>query len=474
MSETFPLPTSTLETDLLRLLFAETKDGLIVTTADGGVVRANAAAEQFLRRAIRPGTSMRDVLGEGRWHELTSAHPAAQHSCEITPKRVGLSWQPLRAYDPEPGMLIRISAADVTAGLHTLGVMHDLGNVFAVIQGAAEAVIDGDIAMLGGLVDATRRGREMLRTLLDGEAATPRKPPTSRLLDAAVQDLRPAMAHLCGNGLCLEWLHAAPGARVAIDAGVLERILLNLVANARDAMAGHGVVKVETALAPGKEQGSSAGSHAVILVRDDGPGIAPDVLAHLGEPFFTTKPAGQGTGLGLATVRGMLAQAGGWLTIDSAPGQGCCAGVHLPLIDLCPQVASVGEGTRGTVLLVEDEAMLRVLAARALTRAGWAVVQAASGEAALEWIVREAARIEPQALVTDLALPGMTGQGLAHAIRSQSGLARLPVVIMTAAAMPPIVTGGGAKTATLTKPFEMRELNAAVESLVASAAADGD
>ncbi len=473
MNEAFPVPNTTLEADLLRLLFADAGAGLIVTTSDGRVMRANAAAARLLGLPIRAGATLRDVLGEERWQDLTSARETDRPLREIRNERFRLTWQRLRADDPMSEMLMRISAARATAGLRDLGILHDLGNVFAVIQGSVEAASDGDAAMPSGLVNATRRGREMVRSLLHGEAASCETPAADRSLDAAVKEVRPALVHICGPGLTLELLHGANDARVTIDQGMLERILLNLAANARDAMGGRGVVKVETVQIPGREPGASAGSHAVILLRDEGPGIAPDVLACLGEPFFTTKPAGQGSGVGLATVRDMLAQVGGWLTIDSTPGQGTCVGVHLPVIDGLERVTNAGRGTRGTVLLVEDNESFRVLAAGALVRAGWAVIQAASGEAALELIARGEGGSAPDVLVTDWTLPGMTGEELAVALRAHAGFARHPVLIMTATAVGLAGTADDAATAMLVKPFEMRELRAAVESLVAAAALAG-
>jgi two-component system cell cycle sensor histidine kinase/response regulator CckA len=261
-------------------------------------------------------------------------------------------------------------------------------------------------------------------------------------IDALLEHLRSSLRHLCGPSLALRIEPAAGRVRVAADPLLLERVLLNLVANARDAAGPGGQVIVRSAHRRSEPPGGS--DSAVIEVADDGPPIPPEVFARMGEAFFTTKPAGQGTGLGLATVRELLAGVGGVLIMSSAAGRGACAAVHLP--------ALAPPGESGVVLLVEDDPALRRLAERALARRGWDVVAAASAEAAL---------LEPPAgglaaLVTDVSLPGLDGAALAAEMRRIAGRPDLPVVLVSGLAAPPPDAPPG--VAFLAKPYDLGAL----------------
>jgi CheY-like chemotaxis protein len=332
------------------------------------------------------------------------------------------------------------------------GVIHDLNNVFAVILGAAEALAreDTENADLAVLAAAAGRGRAMLRGLLRPQAATVPEavPPAARALDGMIEGLRGTLGHACGATLRLRLELAAPDVRVAVDPGVLERVLLNLVANARHAVQGAG----ELVLRSVRPEDDAHGPMAAIELHDSGPGIPPDILARIGEPYVTTKPAGEGTGLGLATVRRLLAEAGGALTIASEPGVGTCMGVRLPI------AASPASG--GLVLLVEDDAALRRLTERALARQGWRILQAASAEAALDLLEEAGGGLA--AVVTDVSLPGMDGEDLAHEIRRRTGRDVLPVVLVSGF-VPESAPGPGMLR--LAKPYDMRDLATLLASI---------
>jgi CheY-like chemotaxis protein len=367
-------------------------------------------------------------------------------------------------------MLLRLSDA---IDLRMAGAVHDLNNLLAVVLHAVEAIVPvaGQEEDLQAIAAAARRGQAMVRGLLSPEAvdaepfaqAPVEMPPATHALDGLVNDLRGTLLHACGASVGLRIEPAAPDAAVTIDPTVLERVLLNLVVNARDAMTGGGVVVVRSH-APSPEI-------AVIEVRDDGPGIAPEVIARMGEPFFTTKPAGAGTGLGLATVRRLLAEAGGSLSIASTPGEGTCVSVRLAATPGREPTAASHAGTGGAgagraVLLVEDDAAQRRLVARALTSQGWMVLPAASAEEALA-LAGEAAR-DLAALVTDLALPGMDGEALARAARQKAGRMALPVVLVSGFAA--AATQPESYTARLVKPYAMRDLG----QVLAALAPDGE
>jgi two-component system, cell cycle sensor histidine kinase and response regulator CckA len=209
---------------------------------------------------------------------------------------------------------------------------------------------------------------------------------------------------------------AAP---IRADRRQLEQVLVNLVVNARDAMPGGGTVRIvleahrldadlhrDRAVVP-------AGDYALIRVIDEGCGMAPEVLEKIFEPFFTTKRPGEGTGLGLSTAYGIVKQSGGFIFVDSRPGEGHHVLALLPAVILAPKGtrrrrprarAPVRAG-HGVVLLVEDEAPVRAFAARALRLRGYTVIEAESAETALRHVLADAA-VSVDVFVSDVIMPG--------------------------------------------------------------------
>jgi CheY-like chemotaxis protein len=236
-----------------------------------------------------------------------------------------------------------------------------------------------------------------------------------------------------------------------VDRGQLDSVLVNLANNARDAMTNHAPsamhgggsillrAVVATAAAPGAPPGLAPGDYIRLSVVDAGEGMAPEVLARVTEPFFTTKPRGQGTGLGLAMARGFAEQSGGVLTIESTPGQGTTVSLWLPRADAsivaqyeaaaAPQDTSGSSARPATValLLADDEPEVREILAAELTERGFTVSTAHNAASALALLD---AGFRPDAVVTDLAMPGgMDGLGLVEEARRR--LPRLPAVLVT-------------------------------------------
>jgi CheY-like chemotaxis protein len=221
-------------------------------------------------------------------------------------------------------------------------------------------------------------------------------------------------------------VEVAPGLwPVHADPGAIDQALMNLVVNARDAMPGGGrlVLEVRNASVPeggdGVLPGARAGDWVRLAVRDQGCGMPPEVLAHLFEPFFTTKEAGKGTGLGLATVHGIATQAGGHVHVESAPGQGSTFTICLPRCHGAVAAAAAPAASRDprgteTVLVVEDDTLVRTVATRALARAGYRVLEAPGGPEALAVAVGHDGPIH--LLVTDVVLPGASGPEVAQAL----------------------------------------------------------
>jgi len=203
------------------------------------------------------------------------------------------------------------------------------------------------------------------------------------------------------------------------DPGQLEQVLVNLSVNARDAMPDGGRLVIQTENIDVTDGGDvPAGPYVLVGVTDTGTGMDATTLARVFEPFFTTKPRGKGTGLGLASVYGIVRQSGGYIAVTSTPGAGTTFRIHLPRVDApvetarAPRVVSVPAPGTETVLVAEDEQMVRVLIRKVLEQAGYTVLLAGGGAEALQLAERHAGPI--QMLVTDVVMPGMSGRELAR------------------------------------------------------------
>jgi two-component system, cell cycle sensor histidine kinase and response regulator CckA len=217
---------------------------------------------------------------------------------------------------------------------------------------------------------------------------------------------------------------------VFADAGQMEQVMMNLVLNARDAMHSGGTIVVRTSSLslsePLAHRGGSlaAGEYVTLSIRDSGTGIAADVLGHLFEPFFTTKPSGHGTGLGLATVQGIVLQSGGQVVVETQAGLGSEFTVYLPFLQASepapppePEVELSNPPTP-SVLVVDDEPAVREVTVRALSRAGYRVFGASSGTGALDLLAGEP---DPSIvlLLTDVMMPELNGHELAGIVASR-------------------------------------------------------
>lgn len=325
------------------------------------------------------------------------------------------------------------------------GVAHDVNNLLGVVAAtAAEALARPGLdeaarEAFAGIGDATRRAAGLVRQLLDGERrpagiASCRVDTTLRAMEARLRRVLGGVAFTLAPGL-------ADAAAAAIDPEDLDRVVMNLALNARNAMPSGGALTVASSERDVSDTMSQFGDpvvpgrYVVVAVRDTGTGMSPAVMARLFEPFFTTRAAQGGTGLGLASVRDLVRQAGGFLEVASAPGQGTTVRVHLPRHEAAPdalaepagretlpRAASTGERV---LLLVDDEPALLRLGERALSRAGWRVVAVDSAAAAAA--AAEDGALVPCAMVTDLMLPDGDGLALVDTVRRR--LPGLPAVL---------------------------------------------
>ncbi|MDL2717067.1 MAG: PAS domain S-box protein [Acidobacteriota bacterium] len=359
------------------------------------------------------------------------------------------------------------------------GVAHDFNNLLTVIQGYGElltASLAGDSQereSVAEIVKAAERAAALTRQLL---AFSRKQVLEMRVLDlgAIVANMNKMLKRLIGEDVEVVIVTPAALGRVKADAGQVEQVVLNLAVNARDAMPGGGRLTIELADADLPSPVAAAqdmippGPYVVLSIADTGSGIDAETLDHIFEPFFTTKEKGKGTGLGLATVYGIVRQTGGYVRVETAPGAGTRFRIYLPR---CAEhmttsgirsSVSPRHGTE-TVLLVEDEPAVRAIARVILERHGYTVVVAESGEAALDVLAREPRVIH--VLLTDLVMPGMNGRELASCVLALRPAIKVVFMSGYAADVVTSVDESGA-AGFLPKPFTERALTAKIREVI--------
>jgi signal transduction histidine kinase/CheY-like chemotaxis protein len=361
------------------------------------------------------------------------------------------------------------------------GVAHDFNNLLGVITGYGELLgrnLQDDTRLtryVGDILKAAERAGGLARQLLAFSRKQVLQP---RVLDlnAVVADTEKLLRRLIGEDVMLVTVLEDPLGRVKADPGQIEQVLMNLAVNARDAMPRGGRLTIETAnvdldaafvrLRPGVEPGP----YVMIAVSDTGHGIKQETLGHVFEPFFTTKAAGKGTGLGLATVHGIVKQSGGHVWVYSEPEHGATFKVYLPRTrDTAPPPLTektehaMPQGAE-TVLLVEDETGLRELVRECLEGSGYRVLEARQAGHALEIAEDYAGPIH--LLVTDVVMPGMSGRELAERLAlPQPGM---KVLYMSGYTDDAVVLHGvlAEEMAFLQKPFTINALARKVRALL--------
>jgi two-component system, cell cycle sensor histidine kinase and response regulator CckA len=352
------------------------------------------------------------------------------------------------------------------------GIAHDFNNLLTVILSCAETLkAEGGPAspaqpeVVDDILVAGRRAEELTRHLL----AFARKQviaPVALDLNAIVRESEKLLRRSLGEDV--ELVTALPAGLwlTRCDPGQIEQVILNLAINARDAMPSGGRLAIETANVEvdddfvGRHRFMHPGPHVRLRITDTGAGMTPEVKAHVFEPFFTTKPVGMGTGLGLATVYGIVKQSEGSILLESEPGLGTRFEVYLPrtsdpLVSVSTASVASRRGTE-TVLVVEDDPLVRKVACRSLDAAGYHVIVASSGREALDLATRVGGRLD--LLLTDVIMPGLNGRELADELRR--GRPGLRVLYMSGYAHDVISKAGVLDSGIefLRKPFTVAQL----------------
>jgi len=318
-------------------------------------------------------------------------------------------------------------------GLLAGGVAHDFNNMLTVILGYSDVLLgrlrpeDPNRAYVADIRDSGQRAAALTRQLL----AFSRKQilaPEIVDLNEVVAAIEKMLRRLIGEDIVLTTIYAPLLPRVRVDPGQMEQVVINLAVNARDAMPQGGRLVIETSPVDLDEEfcrlrpGSRPGRFALVSITDTGAGMTPEVKRRIFEPFFTTKEYGKGTGLGLATVFGIIKQSEGYIDFVSEVGAGTSFRIYLPAVEAEDSAAaSVMEAGappgHETVLLVEDEEGVRQVARLALESFGYKVIEAANSRDALT--AAEVALDPIDLVLTDIVMPGMSGRQLAETLRKR-------------------------------------------------------
>ncbi|WP_432770815.1 MAG: response regulator [Sphingopyxis sp.] len=369
------------------------------------------------------------------------------------------------------------------------GVAHDFNNILTAVLGSCDLMLmrhtpgDSDYDDIQQIRSNANRAASLTRQLLAFSRQQTLRPQILQLPDV-ISEVSHLLKRLIGDTVQLSVHHGRGLGAVRADPGQLEQVIVNLAVNARDAMPGGGTLTIETypvSAAEARQMGSDImppADYCALKVSDTGTGIPADVLPKIFEPFFTTKDVGKGTGLGLSTVYGIIKQSAGYIFADSHPGKGTSFTVYLPVhrtagdapvVPAAPAKPKRSQWGTGTILLVEDEDMVRAVAERALTRAGYTVVTASQGEEGLE---RFAQMETLDLVISDVVMPTIDGPAMVRAMRAKRP--GLPVLFMSGYAEEQLRQSIDIDdVAFLPKPFSVAQLAEATSAALDDAAHRG-
>jgi two-component system cell cycle sensor histidine kinase/response regulator CckA len=431
-----------------------------------GKAMKSGADFSVLNRSTSPDGAVRWLSGAGRFH-------LGEHGEPVRGVGISLDVTERRTLEAQYHQAQKLEAVGRLAG----GVAHDFNNLLTVILGFSELLLadlkpdDPRRADIAGIHKAGTRGAGLTRQLL----AFSRKQiiePTLLDLNVVVGEMRAMLKRLIEEDVSVVLRLRPEPALVKADRGQVEQIVMNLAVNARDAMPRGGTLTIETAgaeLDATTHPSMNAGSYVSLTVTDTGTGMTPQVQARLFEPFFTTKEPGKGTGLGLATVHGIVARSGGRVDVSSDVGKGTSLTVYFPRADAAqmvvetpPPVAQRRTGPE-TVLVVEDEKELREVATRLLQRQGYTVLVAANAEEAVR-LFEQNESID--VLLTDVVMPGASGVELTRQLVERRPA--LKVIYMSGYTEEAIVQHGvlNPGIALLHKPFTSETLGRKIREVL--------
>jgi PAS domain S-box-containing protein len=427
------------------------------------------------------------LVGDGLIFDVQGGNALARRFLDVRASRMGdavvVTWRDV-THQRELAETVARAARAESVGRLAGGVAHDFNNLLGVIAGNVEFLEErlppGDPghADIAAIREASSRAVALTRQLL---AFGRRQALRQSIVDVGdiVAGLEPMLRSLVPADINLAVDVAAPAGRVRVDPGQLEQAIVNLVLNARDATTGAGRITVTADRAtydagdPRLRPSRPPGPYVRVIISDTGSGIDASALPHIFEPFYTTKAAGLGSGLGLSSVEGAVVQSGGFVTVRSEVGHGSAFSIHLPETLEEPgdvpalqvrQLPAISPGGTETILLVEDEPGIRAMTARTLRDLGYGVIEADDPAGALGIVATAPGSID--LLVTDVVMPGMSGRDLAVELVSREP--GLPVLFISGY-IPESASGGtllDAGSEVLPKPFGRAVLATRVRELL--------
>ena len=509
--------------DMLHVLVDEAATGVAIIDRHGRIVRVNEALRRIVDSDcdLSPGQPAQAIFCKDQheevWKQLVPAlagRPPPHSFVSMLPGKAGLAVHTveitvvgLREADESiSGAILQFS--DITAqarleaqlmqsqklqavGQLAGGIAHDFNNLLTAVIGAADdalaRILDPETTEdLEQIRASAQRGAALVKQLLAfGRQQT--LEPRAIAINAAVESISTLLRRLLGSAIRLDLELEQPSWTVRVDPTQLDQVLVNLACNARDAMSEGGQLTLRTghvtlyrSLSRGEEV-IPPGRYVMVEVQDTGAGIPADVLPRIFDPFFTTRREKGGSGLGLSTVHGIVRQSDGFVAVDSLVGKGTRVRLYLPRADeddveipAAPSrpFAEPRRTSRGsycaevgrTILLVDDEDGVRRLAVRALSRAKWNVLDAASGEAALTLLSERQG--EPlHAVLSDVVMPGMDGPALVRAVRAR--YPDIPAILASGYAQDAIHTDLAAEDIRfIAKPYTLKALVQLADTLV--------
>ena len=309
------------------------------------------------------------------------------------------------------------------------GIAHDFNNLLTAIIGYTDIIArdTGVKEKHRSYVEEIKKSAERAATLTQQLLAFSRKQimqPKVMNLNTMLKNTKNMLQRMIGEDIAFKLTLGDPIGMIKVDPGKIEQVVINLAVNARDAMPNGGSLEIETMNTSldssfcALHKGSHPGEYVLLSVHDSGKGIDEETMKHIFEPFFTTKEIGKGTGLGLATVYGIVRQSGGYIDIQSREGSGTTVAIFLPRIDESPKAADKKEmtavkGKNETVLFVEDDDMVRNMVSAVLKQYGYNVIEAENGSVAITHCEREQ---KIDLMITDVVMPGKSGPELVRQI----------------------------------------------------------
>ncbi len=496
--------------DRFQRFFDEAPLGVVLVGADGAIRDCNAAFASLIEGDVKKieGSNLKDIISEDHYNNVLKAVSKIEQGRRMNvPMEIALLGKDnsqitvqmhARRFKQSDNIVLhfidlteqkslevqfaqsqKMQAVGQLAG----GIAHDFNNLLTAMIGFCDLLLlrhkpgDPSFGDIMQIKQNSNRAANLVRQLLAFSRQQTLRPKVHDMADI-LTEVSHLLRRLIGSNIDLDLMHGSNLGLVKVDLGQMEQVLINLAVNARDAMEGGGHLTITTdnfendaPIMRGDDE-MPAGQWVSIAVEDTGCGISEENMSRIIEPFFTTKDVGQGTGLGLATVYGIVLQTGGYLEIDSEIDKGTTFTIYLPRLseeelsneseEEQPEAEEITGDLTGTarILLVEDEEAVKTFSTRALMNKGYEVLAAENGEAALKLMdVQENKEID--LMITDVMMPDMDGPTLAQ--RMRQGNPKLRIIFISGYTEDKLKDHMGEGISFLPKPFSLKQLAAKVK-----------